>query len=155
MPRVRATKKWRHRSHTPIPANDPPSGLHGLSRALPDLRNMNQNNATPTPNVLIRPGEATNNDPPDFWTGRSQARRPPSRRSRSSSMNSSLYGTPKFDPHEQDPIFPTHRSYSSATGSEPVSPCLPPPPIQLGKDFSFDCDICGETVKVARRLEWQ
>lgn len=40
-----------------------------------------------------------------FWTGRSQNNRPPSMRSGSSSMNSSLHGTPTFDPEEQNPVF--------------------------------------------------
>ena len=47
---------------------------------------------------------------PSFWTGVNQTYRPPSMRSRSSSMNSSLHGTPTFDPQEQDPVFlPSHQ----------------------------------------------
>lgn len=41
----------------------------------------------------------------DFWTGGSPCRRPASVHSRSSSMNSSLHGCPKFDPQEQNPTF--------------------------------------------------
>ena len=36
-------------------------------------------------------------------------------------------------------------------------PTLPPPPVELQEDtnFSFACDICGETVKVCTPREWQ
>ena len=84
----------------------------------------------------------------DFWTGRTP------RESPLSSINSSLHGRPAFDPQEQNPTFLTdHRRGSS--GSLNMSPALPPPPVELGKVLSFDCDICGRSIKVARRLEWQ
>ena len=85
---------------------------------------------------------------PDFWTGGTP------RHSPASSMNSSLHGRPKFDPEEQNPVFlANHRRNSSA--SSVMSPALPPPPVELGKVLTFDCDICGQKIQVERRFEWQ
>lgn len=84
----------------------------------------------------------------DFWTGGSR------RCSSSSSMNSSLHGRPSFDLHEQNPTFADmHSRHSSADLDAP--PTLPPPPVKLGKDLTFDCDICGQTIQVERRRQWQ
>jgi len=143
-----------------------------------------------------------------FWTGGNQNYRPPSMQSGSSSMNSSLHGTPRFDPEEQNPVFvPSPRSrlqksssyyderssphppsvrigpyeYDASLASIPYQPLLPPrhlaglscegrpyeaaegpptlppPPVELERNpsSSFDCDICGETVKVDSPREWQ
>lgn len=94
-----------------------------------------------------------------FWTGGNQNHCPPSMRSRSSSMNSSLYGTPKFDPYEQNPVFPSSPRPGERQPHEGLDkrPTLPPPPVELGTKHqpSFDCDICGETVKVNNPREWQ
>ncbi len=90
----------------------------------------------------------------DFWTGGSQSSRPASAHSRSSSMNSSLHGRPAFDPQEQNPTFVF--KYPAPTACDTIrSPALPPPPVDLGTVTTFDCDICGQNVQVARRLEWQ
>lgn len=96
----------------------------------------------------------------DYWIGQSPNHRTGSVGTRSSSRNSSLHGSPKFcyQKEYQNDYFasqPTH--YHS-------SPGLPPPPVKLRKGqsskrkaekLSFDCDICGENVKVDRRREWQ
>ena len=84
----------------------------------------------------------------NFWTGDSPSPSP------ESSMNSSLHGRPTFDPREQNPIFPAD-SQSGSSASLAMPPALPPPPVELGKVLNFDCDICGQNVKVQRRLEWQ
>ena len=89
--------------------------------------------------------------PVDFWTRGSQNSRSASVHSRSSSMNSSLHGRPAFDPQEQDPTF---ASYCFATRTRKTGP-LPPAPVELGKVTAFSCDICGDMIKVKRRLEWQ
>ena len=89
----------------------------------------------------------------DFWTSRSTRRRD-SMDSLSSSMNSSLHGTATFHPEEQEPAFRDSNSRSSVDFSD--SPRgLPPPPVETGKKLSFECDICGNTIRVDRRLEWQ
>lgn len=84
----------------------------------------------------------------DFWTGGSR------RQSPASSMNSSLHGRPTFDPQEQNPTFLINHGRNSSA-SLVTSPALPPPPVELGKVLTFDCDICGQKVQVERRLEWQ
>ena len=90
----------------------------------------------------------------DFWTGGSQSSRPASAHSRSSSMNSSLHGRPAFDPQEQNPSFEC--AYPAPTAYKtPGSPTLPPPPVELGKVTTFNCDICGQIIQAKRRLEWQ
>lgn len=90
----------------------------------------------------------------DFWTGGSQSSRPASAHSRSSSMKTSLHGRPASDPQEQNPTFesmhPTPTAYKT-----PGSPALPPPPVELGKATTFNCDICGQITQAKCRLEWQ
>ena len=93
--------------------------------------------------------------PSYFWTGGSPNRRPASVHSRSSSMNSSLHGNPKFDPQDQNPKFPDNRSGSLSADFVRVSAGLPLPPGDLGKRLSFVCEICGETIQTNRQLEWQ
>ena len=95
-----------------------------------------------------------NNAGSDFWTSRISRPRRDSMHSRSSSMNSSLHGKATFDPEEQEPAFHDFSSRSSAEfGDRPRG--LPPPPVEIGKKHSFECDICGKTIRVDRRLEWQ
>lgn len=91
----------------------------------------------------------------DFWTGGSQSYRPPSTRSRSSSMNSSLHGSSQFDPGEQNPEFFCKVVGSSSVSISNVHTGLPAPPVKLGKQLTFECDICGNMVKVKKRREWQ
>ena len=88
---------------------------------------------------------------PAFWTGE----RPGPRRR--SSMNGLLRGHSAFEPEEQDPIFPRTRSRASSGGFTSASRGLPPPPVEMSKHekLSFKCDICGRTVRVERRLDWQ
>ena len=89
-----------------------------------------------------------------FWTG-SQHSRPASVHSRSSSMNSSLrVSNPAFDPEEQDPTFASKLPQSTC-GRKQSSPALPPAPVELGKVTTVNCDICGHTLEIKRRLEWQ
>ena len=98
----------------------------------------------------------------DYWTGGSPRYRTKSVGSRSSSKNSSLHGSPKFcyqKQYQNIGYFASKPSYSYYS-----SPSLPPPPVKLSKShpskrkakkLSFDCDICGERVKVDRRRQWQ
>lgn len=117
-------------------------------------------NGRPSPTRLdpVRQGTPLPTPPPssDFWTGGNPCRRPASVQSRSSSMNSSLHGRPKFDPQEQNPTFTGNNPAQTACDS-PRSPdnYLPPPPVELGKVLTFDCDICGQNIKAKRRLDWQ
>ncbi|KAL8784371.1 MAG: hypothetical protein Q9213_004023 [Squamulea squamosa] len=91
----------------------------------------------------------------DFWGGRCSSPRAPSIRSCSSSKNSSLRGSQVADPEEQDMTGPKDISSASSMDLGRMSPTLVPPPVQLGKDIFFTCDICGQAVTAARRLEWQ
>ena len=91
----------------------------------------------------------------DFWTGGLTTRRRGSVDSRSSSMNSSLHGYAAFDPEEQEPVFYDHHSMSSSADFGERSRGLPPPPVELRQRISFECDICGNTIKVDRRRDWQ
>ncbi|KAL9064147.1 MAG: hypothetical protein Q9161_009057 [Pseudevernia consocians] len=70
--------------------------------------------------------------PVHFWTHGSRSSRPASVHSRSSSMNSSLHGSPVFDPQEQDLTFASKLPASTA-GSRQSFPALPPAPVELGK----------------------
>lgn len=105
-----------------------------------------------TPPPLVE--ECTPPPPVDFWTRGEQSSRPASVHSRSSSMNSSLHGSPAFDPEEQDPTFAS-KLPGSTGGRRQNSPALPPAPVELGKVTAFNCDICGQTLEIKRRLEWQ
>jgi len=98
-------------------------------------------------------------------------------------MNSSLHGYPIFDPHDQsmNPFdfgkvrsptsssllkvgFPEKLSHIGVDEFYPpdASPSLfkeekmmlPPPPVKLAEGSAFDCDICGENIKISRRREW-
>lgn len=91
----------------------------------------------------------------EFWTGESRGRRPSSIRSYSSSRNSSLRGDSAFDPQEQGPTFHPTSSRSSSFDFDGVSPGLPPPPAEIGKKLSFMCDVCGDTIRVDKRRQWQ
>ena len=95
----------------------------------------------------------------DFWTGRRQSHRSSSVQSYGSSRNSSLHGSRENDRSYQSPVF---SDQFSEEGKSPRR--LVPAPIdwktmqsnnRAGKEFSFDCEICGETVKASRRLMWQ
>ena len=96
----------------------------------------------------------------DYWTDRSPNHRTKSVGTRSSSRNSSLHGSPKFcyQKEYQNDYFASKSTHHHS------SPGLPPPPVKFRKGYSskrkarklsFDCDICGENVKVDRRREWQ
>ena len=91
----------------------------------------------------------------NFWTAGNPVSRPGSVHSLSSSMNSSLHGYPSFDPQEQDPVFTDSRQRSASSSFGTMSAGLPPPPVRLDQARTFDCDICGESIRVQRRLEWQ
>lgn len=91
----------------------------------------------------------------DFWTGGHTPRRRGSVHSCSSSMNSSLHGNAAFDPEEQEPAFYDQHSRSSSADFGERSRGLPPPPVELRHRISFECDICGNTIKVDRRRDWQ
>ena len=88
--------------------------------------------------------------PEGFWHGGRPTRRPPSTaslHSRSSSMNSSLRGS-EGDSSSKLLDSTSHQNNGSSRG-------LPPPPVPLGRSQAFRCDICGETIYVEKRRQWQ
>ena len=91
----------------------------------------------------------------NFWTGGHISRRCGSIDSRSSSMNSSLRGDAAFDPEEQKLNFYCHHWRSSSAAFGERSRGLPPPPVELRQNISCECDICGDTITVDRRRDWQ
>ena len=92
-----------------------------------------------------------------FWRGGTHSHRSGSVLSYVSSVNSPLHGSSIFDPEEQDPHFQTQdRSSSTRSGSfSREARGLPLPPVGLSEKVAFDCDICGQTIQVNRRLDWQ
>ena len=88
--------------------------------------------------------------PKGFWHGGPATRRPSSAaslHSRSSSMNSSLRGSEKTVPFSLNYIF--DKKNESSRG-------LPQAPVTLDRSQAFfDCDICGESLLINRRREWQ
>ena len=96
--------------------------------------------------------ENTSQTSVDFWGTGSPSHKPASIHSRSSSMNSSLRGELILDPHEQD-LSPVVKKERSDSGDFQSAPGLLPLPQSVGK--TLDCDICGDTVNIERRMEWQ
>lgn len=77
-----------------------------------------------------------------------------------SSMNDSLHGYEVFDAEEQNIASPISilahtNARGSGSGAGVSGFRLPPPPTPLGKLSSFECDICGETVRIKRKREWR
>ena len=66
------------------------------------------------------------------------------------SMNSSLHGSHESGAEEHDNV---RSSFSSSKFT--FSPSLSPPPVDIEKERSFECEICGELVTVIRRLNWK
>ena len=62
-------------------------------------------------------------------------------------MNSSLRGSQINIPLQKYDFDAEHENKSSRG--------LPPPPVTLGKLQAFDCDMCGKSVLIKRRREWQ
>ncbi|KAI9727065.1 MAG: hypothetical protein M1834_008533 [Cirrosporium novae-zelandiae] len=107
----------------------------------------------------------------DFWSGGNRSYRTPSARSRSSSMNSSLRRDRHVDLEEglnsrkgQNMGF---KYFSKFIETEILScpvllppdersrSALPHPPVPLGKQKSFRCDICGQMVEIISKKAWQ
>lgn len=85
-----------------------------------------------------------------FWNSGLPSRRPSSTtsiHSRSSSMNDSLHESLKPDPYQEDDL----------VSSSPSSPSrgLPAPPVDLKNHRVFECDLCGEAIRVERRRQWK
>ncbi|KAL8851133.1 MAG: hypothetical protein Q9221_003936 [Calogaya cf. arnoldii] len=90
-----------------------------------------------------------------FWSGKMLSSRPQSIKSASSSNNCSLRGSQVVDPEEQNLSVLKEISPTSSMNHSRMSPTLVPPPVKLGEGVSFTCDICGQIVTAARRLDWQ
>jgi hypothetical protein len=103
-----------------------------------------------SPSSINRKGSASSLD---FWSG---SRRHSRAGSVVSSMNNSLHGYEVFDAGEQNmasPISPPQSAGGSGSGAEVSGLRLPLPPVKIGRRSSFECDICGKTVRVQRKRE--
>ncbi len=73
-----------------------------------------------------------------------------------SSHNSSLRGESEMDLGYQTPTFSGKRANSNTSYEiEFASPSLPPPPLQLVNQKEATCDLCGKTVTLRRKRDWQ
>ena len=94
-----------------------------------------------------------------YWSGKIRVPFPHSSASRSSTMNSSLHGSDEG--RQKYSRAPRSISTGKSSRSGPINDhrepllALPPPPIELGTQQSFACDICGCTVNVLRRRDWK
>ena len=90
-----------------------------------------------------------------FWSGKILSPRPQSIKSASSSNNCSLRGSQVVDPEEQNMSLLKEISPTSSMDHGCMSTTLVPPPVKLGEGVSITCDICGQILTAARRLDWQ
>jgi hypothetical protein len=73
-------------------------------------------------------------------------------------MNNSLHGYEVFDAGEQNiasPISAPQSAPGSGSEAQVSGFRLPPPPVELEKISSFECDICGKKVSIKRKREWR
>jgi hypothetical protein len=105
-----------------------------------------------SPRKFNRTGSASSLN---FWSG---SRRHSRAGSVVSSMNNSLHGYEVFDAGEQNiasPISAPQSAPGSGSGAQVSGFRLPPPPVELEKVSSFECDICGKKVSIKRKREWR
>lgn len=129
---------------------DIPDNMLGLTRA--DIQMLREHRGR----VLRYHKESQRSD---YWSGASN------RRSRAgsaaSSRNSSLHGYDVYDPEEQTMDIDSSRSSTkglSALNRSKIPSStfqLPPPPVYLGSQTSFECDICGQTISLIQKREWR
>lgn len=151
-------RKQRTSSFSHDRSNGGPTTSEGKSNLGPMLQSTIDSHAT------IASGIQNSNSDQDFWTARRSSHRRSSVDSCSSPGNGSLHGSPKLDSIYQSPIFFNNSWEHSSADVNNWTRGLPPAPIdwdstnsgnRQGKKMSFDCEICGETIKVNRRLDWQ
>lgn len=85
-----------------------------------------------------------------FWTGRSKRSRSLGSQSNSSATNDSMQ-TPDLDVGRRSNSVAT----GSCVGSGGPDFVLPPPLVDLKKESTFVCDICGKQIIILRRRDWQ
>ena len=152
-----------HPPHTPPPLPPPHyvegSELWAWDKRWPSTTPRSPARPRPSSDVgaldsldFTRSSKSASQPPVDFWGTGSQSHRPMSIDSRSSSMNSSLRGVMKPDPGEQN-FYPEVTGEKLKLSRFQSAPGLLPLPTPLGNNV--DCDICGENIKIKRRLEWQ
>ena len=142
----------------PAAGQRPPTSIEATRTDVPTSNwyRQQENFANSFDQSLYRSHRGSEQDSGSFWTGGSPRRRSASVHSGCSSMNSSLRGDgPKVDPADQNPVFPESPGSHGKRDSSRSLPGLPPPPVELGKQKSFECDICKKTIRVQRRREWQ
>ena len=109
----------------------------------------------------------------DFWSYRPSRSRAASVHSQSSERNSSLHGSGRIDPEDQDLSFPDHQSRRSSASFSDTAASFPQPPVHIAREkntkvdageasespaykpLRFSCDICGQDIEVLRRRDWQ
>jgi len=96
-----------------------------------------------------------------YWSGTYRLPGPHSSASGSSNVHSSLHGSAANGMgslgRRSIRSFSTGKSPGSNKTHDVHAPLLslPPPPVQLGTQESFTCDICGHEVEVLRRRDWK
>jgi hypothetical protein len=119
------------------------------SAALNRFHRMKDSNANLRDIIPSIPDPST--DERSFWSGQRLSTGPQS--DNSSSTNISLQ-RPNIEYESSLP--PTERgSISSADGLSAPIFSLPPPPVELGAVDAFSCDICGKSVQILRKRDWQ
>ncbi|KAL8718286.1 MAG: hypothetical protein Q9225_004564, partial [Loekoesia sp. 1 TL-2023] len=151
--RIRLPKPDTAQKRKPSDRLRPYANTAMQNRNIPD---MVHGSALQAPNSS-RSSDGDVGDDVNFWTGAHTKHSASSHHSRHSSRNNSLRDVPIViaDPSEQSPIFPTKMSECSSYEAYPVRPSLPPPPTDIDNHLPIKCDLCGTTIKISRRLEWQ
>lgn len=95
-----------------------------------------------------------------FWSQSVRLRGPHSSASGSSNCHNSLHGSDNASDgrsRRSARTFSTGKSPGSNNTHDNTTPLLtlPPPPIELGTQKSFTCDICSHQVEVLRRRDWK
>ncbi|KAK6537414.1 hypothetical protein TWF694_011601 [Orbilia ellipsospora] len=98
-----------------------------------------------------------NDNEVSFWSQKRRKPGPFSSASGSSRRHDSLRGSDSYTFGSKGSINPRSESLSESSSQDFGDPLLslPPPPIELGTQKSFQCDICGQEVEILGRREWK
>ena len=113
-------------------------------------------NRKKSPDYVSYPSQedSSNLEMRSFWSGKRQRRSSISSLSRSSNSNDSMQLPDSIFEYLEEKSFKTQSSTSNVDSNKPGF-VIPPPPVELGKQNTFICDVCGGKVVVLRRRDWQ